>query len=107
MKSSKKNTSDMRILNTTCLKTLEIKELATKCSQVPAIDVAKVERRLHDAKLERNQAIERIGVNVPPEAQRLFNAIYKTYVEICCSSCKIHPIPVLLCLLLVVIHAKS
>ena len=67
------------MLNTAWLKSLEITELATKSPQIPSIDVAKVDKRLYEARSARKQAIDRVGVDVPPEAQRMFNAINKTW----------------------------
>ena len=67
------------MLNTDFLKTLDVTEMSGKpLPPLPTLDIDKIDRKIRFAIDQKRQAAEKIGINVSPEGQRLFDKIHKT-----------------------------
>ncbi|KAK3731519.1 hypothetical protein QZH41_008538 [Actinostola sp. cb2023] len=86
-KGTKKGNSDVRILNISYLKNFEImKECSVKPTKsLPALDLDKVDKRSKEKINEKMQAVNRVGIDVTPEGQRLFDTLAKQFAELCWS----------------------
>ena len=63
------------------MKNFEVAEVSTKPPpSLPALDLEKIDKRIISALEQKRRAAEKIGINVPPGAQKLFDTINKTYV---------------------------
>lgn len=72
------------MLNMAQMKKLEAVEVSTKPPpSLPALDLDKINKKIISALEQKRRAVEKIGINVTPGAQKLFDTINKTYV--CCS----------------------
>lgn len=70
---------DIKMLNIGLMKSLEVIELSTKPAQsLPIVDVDKIDKKINAALEQKRQAADKIGINVTPEAQKLFDTINKT-----------------------------
>ena len=70
---------DIQMLNIGLMKSVEVVELSTKAAQsLPSLDVDKIDKKINNALEQKRRAVEKIGINVTPGAQRLFDTINKT-----------------------------
>ena len=70
---------DIKMLNIGLMKSLEVTELSTKPAQsLPIVDVDKLDKKINTALEQKRRAAEKIGVDVTPGAQKLFDTINKT-----------------------------
>ena len=77
-KASKKENSDVRMFNISNLSNFEIVKESLKPAQpLPAIDLEKIERRTKSKIRDKRFAVSRVGVDVTPEGQKLFDVIAK------------------------------
>ena len=61
------------------MKNIEVTELSTKPVQaLPSLDVDKIDKKIGIALEQKRRAAEKIGINVTPGAQKLFDTINKT-----------------------------
>lgn len=61
------------------MKNIEVTELSTKpAASLPNLDVDKIDKKINTALEQKRRAVEKIGINVSPGAQRLFDTINKT-----------------------------
>lgn len=69
----------MKIFNISYLKNFEIiKESTSKAAKsLPALDLEKIERRSRTKVNEKIQAVNRVGVDVTPEGQKLYDMLAK------------------------------
>ena len=78
-KNSRKNVTDIRMLNMAHMKKLDVTEVSTKPPpSLPSIDHDKIDKKITSALEQKRRAVEKIGINVTPGAQRLFDTINKT-----------------------------
>ena len=69
------------MLNMAQMKKLEVVEVCTKPPpSLPALDLDKIDKKITSALEQKRRAAEKIGINVTPGAQKLFDTINKTYV---------------------------
>ena len=67
------------MLNIGLMKSLEVIELSTKPAQsLPIVDVEKLDKKINTALEQKRRATDKIGINVTPGAQKLFDTINKT-----------------------------
>lgn len=67
------------MLNMAHIKNLEVVELSAKPSpSLPSLDVDKIDRKINIALEQKRRAVDKIGIDVTPGAQRLFDTINKT-----------------------------
>ncbi|XP_001640994.2 protein LSM12 homolog A isoform X2 [Nematostella vectensis] len=82
-KGARKGNQDVRMLNMTCLQKFNIIDMGSATQNpLPPLDLDKIDKRIKANKLEKSQAIGRVGVGVTPEGQKLFDTIAKTFSEI-------------------------
>lgn len=69
------------MLNMLQMKKLEEVEVSTKPPpSLPSLDLDKIDKKIFSALEQKRRAVDKIGINVTPGAQRLFDTINKTYV---------------------------
>jgi len=67
------------MLNMAHMKNVEVTELSTKpAPSLPSLDVDKIDKKINTALEQKRRAVEKIGINVTPGAQKLFDTINKT-----------------------------
>ncbi|KAJ7380139.1 protein with role in RNA processing [Desmophyllum pertusum] len=82
-KNAKKNVTDIKMLNMTQMKKLEVVEISTKPSpSLPSLDLDKIDKKIASALEQKRRAVEKIGINVTPGAQKLFDTINKTFNDV-------------------------
>lgn len=82
-KNTKKNVTDIKMLNIGLMKSLEVIELSTKPAQsLPIVDVEKLDKKINTALEQKRRAADKIGINVTPGAQKLFDTINKTFNDV-------------------------
>ncbi|CAH3185470.1 unnamed protein product [Porites evermanni] len=82
-KNTKKNVMDIKMLNIGLMKSLEVIELSTKPAQsLPIVDVDKLDKKINTALEQKRRAADKIGINVTPGAQKLFDTINKTFNDV-------------------------
>lgn len=82
-KNAKKNTTDIKMLNMAQMKKLEVVEVSTKPPpSLPALDLDKIDKKIISALEQKRRAVEKIGINVTPGAQKLFDTINKTINDV-------------------------
>ncbi|KXJ28217.1 protein LSM12 homolog [Exaiptasia diaphana] len=81
---TKKGNSDVKIFNISYLKNFEIiKESTTKTvKSLSALDLEKIDRRCRAKVNEKMQAVNRVGVDVTPEGQKLYDMLAKQFSEL-------------------------
>ena len=61
------------------MRNIEVTELPTKpAPSLRGLDPEKVEKKINIALEKKRSAVDKIGINVTPRAQRLFDTINKT-----------------------------
>ena len=79
VKGSTDRNCDVKMLNISYLKDMQILEMATiPPPSLPPLDINKIKRRVNEARSGRQDAVDKIGVNVSTTAQKLFDTINKT-----------------------------
>lgn len=82
-KNPKKNVTDIRMLNLARMKTLNVSEVSNKPPpSLPCIEHDKIDKKIALALEQKRRAVEKIGINVTPGAQKLFDTINKTINEV-------------------------
>ncbi|XP_015758864.1 PREDICTED: protein LSM12 homolog [Acropora digitifera] len=82
-KNTKKNAVDVKMLNMSHMRNIEVTELPTKpAPSLRSLDPEKVEKKINIALNNKRRAVDKIGINVTPRAQRLFDTINKTFKEV-------------------------
>lgn len=65
------------------MRNIEVTELPTKpAPSLRSLDPEKVEKKINIALEKKRRAVDKIGINVTPGAQRLFDTINKTFKEV-------------------------
>lgn len=78
-KNPKKNVTDIRMLNLARMKTLNVSEVSNKPPpSLPCVEHDKIDKKIALALEQKRRAVEKIGINVTPGAQKLFDTINKT-----------------------------
>ncbi|XP_078377601.1 protein LSM12 homolog A-like [Oculina patagonica] len=82
-KNGKKNMTDIKMLNMAQMKKLEVVEVSTKPPpSLPTLDLDKIDKKIISALDQKRRAVEKIGINVTPGAQKLFDTINKTFNDV-------------------------
>ncbi|PFX26758.1 protein LSM12 homolog [Stylophora pistillata] len=82
-KNPRKNVTDTRMLNLAHIKTLNVTEVSNKPPpSLPSIELEKIDKKIASALEQKRRAVEKIGINVTPGAQKLFDTINKTINDV-------------------------
>ena len=70
------------MLNMAQMKKLDLVEVSARPPpSLPALDLEKIDKKIVSSLEQKRRAVEKIGINVTPGAQKLFDTINKTYVS--------------------------
>jgi len=76
--SGSSNKSDLHIVNLTNVSNLKVIKIGEgQPTDMPALNIQKVEKRFQENVSAKRAEVSRIGINVTPIAQRLFDDLYK------------------------------